>query len=370
MIKQISSLELYFLLKEFEILKDSRVDKVHHPQKNVLVFSFYKTNLGKKILQIDIGKALFLIEEKENYEETLGFGMLLRKHIGGYFLYCIEQIKPERILKLSFKSKDNKKILYIEFFGKGNAVLCDENNSIINSLEHHDFKSRAIRPKLNYIYPIMKYNFFELSKEGLSDLLKNSKKESLVACLAVELGLGGLYSEEICLLSCIGKNQAPKHIDERGIELILSSIKQTLNKKISAQVIFKDDRLIDVAPFELRFYDKYAKKNFQSFYQALEFFYSQFKEVKESEFERKLRILERIIEEQKLAIEELKKEEKELRENGELIYHKYNLIKEILEELNKAGKKYNWKEIKERLKGHKIIKEVNDKDRKVLIEVG
>lgn len=367
--KQISSLELHFILKELEVLKDSRVNKIYHPQKNLLVFSFYKTNSGKKILQIDIGKTMFLIEEKENHYETLGFGMLLRKHLDGCFLYNIEQIKPERIVKLSLKSKDSKKFLYIEFFGKGNAILCDENNLIINSLEHHDFKGRAIMPKLKYSYPVMKYNFFELAKEELSDLLKNSKKETLVTCLAVELGLGGLYSEEICLLSYIDKNQNPKHIDERGIELVLNSIKQMLNKKISAQAIFRDDSLVDFAPFELRFYDKCGKKKFQSFNEALEFFYSQFKEVKESEFERKLRSLQRIAEEQKLAIEELKKEEKELREKGELIYHKYSLIKEILEELGKASKKYSWKEIKERLKGHNVIKEVNEKDRKILIEV-
>lgn len=367
--RQISSLELYFLLKELEVLKDSRADKIYHPQKNVLVFSFYKTNLGKKLLHIDIGKAMFLIEEKENYEETLGFGMLLRKHLDGCFLYDIRQIKPERILKLSFKSKDNKKILYIEFFGKGNAILCDENNSIINSLEHHEFKDRAIKPKVKYTYPIMKYNFFELSKEELSDLLKNSKKDNLVTCLAVELGLGGLYSEEICVLSCTGKNQNPRYIDEKGVGLILNSIKQMLNKKISAQAIFRDDKLVDVAPFDLRFYDKCGKKIFQSFNETLGFFHSQFKEIKESEFERKLRSLQRITEEQKLAMEGLKIEENQLRKNGELIYHKYSLIKEILEELNKASKKYSWKEIKERLKGHNVIKEINEKDRKVVVEV-
>lgn len=114
--KQLSSLDINFLLKELEILKDSRVDKIYQPEKNTTIFSLYKTNVGKKILKINIGQSLFLIEEKESYEETLGFGMLLRKYLDGYFLYDIEQIKPERIVKLSFKIKDNKKNLYLEFF--------------------------------------------------------------------------------------------------------------------------------------------------------------------------------------------------------------------------------------------------------------
>ena len=58
-----------------------------------------------------------------------------------------------------------------------------------------------------------------------------------------------------------------------------------------------------------------------------------------------------------------------MRQKGELIYQNYQLIKEILDELNKASKKYSWKEIKEKLKGHKVIKEVNEKERKVIIEV-
>jgi len=65
----------------------------------------------------------------------------------------------------------------------------------------------------------------------------------------------------------------------------------------------------------------------------------------------------------------LKKEGHEARQKGELIYHNYSLIKEILEEINKASKKYSWKEIKEKLKEHKIIKEVNDKERKLIVEI-
>ena len=149
--KQLSSMDLHFLLKELEILKNSRVDKIYQPGKNTVVFSLYKTNAGKKLLKINIGQSIYF-DEKEDYEEVLGFGMLLRKHIDGYFLADIVQIKPERIAKFSFKSKDSVKYLYIELFGKGNAVLCDENNIIINSLEHHEFKDRTIKPKLKYKY--------------------------------------------------------------------------------------------------------------------------------------------------------------------------------------------------------------------------
>lgn len=367
--KQISSLELHFLLKELDVLKDSRIDKIYQPEKNVIVFSLYKANLGKKMLKIVVGKALFIFEEKENYAETLGFGMLLRKHLDGYFLQGIEQIKPERILRLSFKTKSDMKCLYLEFFGKGNTILCDEKNMIINSLEHHEFKERAIKPKNNYKYPVMQYNLFDIDKTQLIELFKNSKKDSLVISLAVELGFGGVYSEETCLLSNIDKNADPKNMDEKQIQSILTNIKKLIDKKIEPKAVFQDSNLIDAIPFDLEVYGKYDKQKFTAFNEALSFYYSHFREAEETEFDRKLRSLQRIVEEQKQAIEELKKEEKELREKGEFIYHKYNLVKEVLEEINKASKKYSWKEIKEKLKGHKVIKEINEKDRKVVVEI-
>ena len=369
--KQLSSLDLHFLIKELEVLKDSRIDKIYQPEKNLLVFSFYKTNSGKKLLRISIGQSICLADEKEDFGETLGFGMFLRKHLEGYFLSDIGQLKPERILKLTFKIKDSKKYLYLEFFGKGNAIFCDEHNVIHNVLEQHEFRERVVKPKLKYVYPIMNYNMFGLKEEDLENLFKNSRKESIVTALATELGLGGLYSEEACLLSDVDKNKSPKNISEKETLAILHSIKKIINKKIDAIVVLENSNVIDFAPFDLSFYsdEKYKKQKFLSFNEAVSFFYAQFKEAKETEFDKKLKALQRIIGEQKAAIERLKEEEKESREKGELIYHKYGLINEVLDEINKASKKYSWKEIKEKLKEHKIVKEVNEKERKVVVEI-
>ena len=366
--KQLSSLELHFLVKELEILKGSRIDKIYQPEKNTIIFSFYKTNVGKKILKIDIGKYLALAEEKEA-GDTLGFGMLLRKHLDGFFIFDIEQVKPERIAKFSFKAKDDVKYLYVEFFGKGNAILCDEHNVIINALEHHEFRERVVKPRLKYVYPVMGCNVFDLDNQKLKNMFQESKKDSVIVSLATELGLGGLYSEEICLSASFDKNKNPKNADDKDVGSVVSSIKKILGRNIGAKVIFKESKPIDVMPFEIEFYKNYESRPFETFSKALNYFYSQFEEVKESAYDKKIKELTRIIEQQENAIKELKKEELELREKGEMIYHKYTLIKEVLDELNKASKKHSWKEIKEKLKDHKMIKEINEKEKKVVVEV-
>lgn len=368
--KQLSSIDLHFLLEELNILKNSRIDKIYQPEKDVIIFSLYKTNAGKKLLKIEIGRSIFIAEEKEDYGEILGFGMLLRKHIDGYFLSGIEQLKPERILKFSFEIKDTKKYLYLEFFGKGNAILCDEHNVIINALDHHEFRERVVKPRLKYVYPVMSYNLFDLKKEDLANLFKNSKKDSIIVSLATELGLGGLYSEEVCLLSNIDKSIKPQNINEKQTHSILNSIKKIINQKIDAEVIFDENsNVIDVTPFDLKYYENHKKREFGTLSEAVSFFFSQFKGIKETVADKKIKELQRIIETQKQTMQELKKEEHESRQKGEAIYQNYQLIKEIIDEINKASKKYSWKEIKEKLKGHKIIKEVNEKERKIVVEI-
>lgn len=369
--RQLSGIDLHFITEELNQLNGSRIDKIYHTEQDLLVFSLYKTNAGKNILKINIGQSISMADEKEDAEKTLGFGMFLRKHLDGYFLIDIWQLKPERILKLTFESKEDKKYLYLEFFGKGNAILCNEHDVILNALEHHDFRERSVKPKLKYVYPIMSYNLFDLKENDLTQILGNSKKDSIITSLATELGLGGLYAEEVCLQSGIDKNLNPKNINEKQIQTIPTIIKKIINHKIDAKIILENGSVIDFTPFDFLFYsdEKYGKKNFATFNEAVNYFYSQFKEVKETEYDRKAKSLQRIIAQQKQAVEELRKEEAESRQKAEAIYHNYQLIKEVLEELNKASKKYSWKDIKEKLKGHKVIKEVNEKDRKVVVEV-
>ena len=369
--KQISSLDLHFLVKELKELEGSRADRIYSSGKEEIYIQLHKSNVGKKIIRILIGKAIFAAEAKSIDEAPSGFCMLLRKHLEGKFFDSIGQLEPERILKLAFKSKEESRTLYIEFFGKGNVVLCNEEGIILDSLIHHQFKDRNVAPKEKYLYPIMAYNFLDITEKKLSELFKNSKKDKLVTSLAVELGLGGVYSEEICLLLEIDKNTKPADVPQQKIKKFLAIIKKLIKSKVKAQIVYKDKSAVDVIDIELDFYKYYEKKEFSSFSAALEHYFTHDAQLvkKESPYTKKINEVMRIIGGQETAIKEMQAKEEEIRKNGEAIYNNYGLIKEILAELNKAKGKYSWEEIKEKLKGHKIVKEVNAKERKVVIEI-
>ena len=59
----------------------------------------------------------------------------------------------------------------------------------------------------------------------------------------------------------------------------------------------------------------------------------------------------------------------EQQRKGETIYEHYQELKEILEEINKARKKFSLQEIKEKLKGHAVIKDVNPKSGEIVVEI-
>ncbi len=369
--KQLASLEIHYIVQELQALINSRVDKIYHSKNEELIIQFYVQNIGKKILKILPGKNLYLTEIKEDHEEPSAFCMFLRKHLGNSRIKQIRQIKPERIVELVFEKAGKKSILIVEFLTKGNIVFCDENYTIINALEFVDFSTRSIRPKVKYEHPKMEYNFFKITKENLSKLLKKTKKENIVKCLAVDLGLEGIYSEEVCLLSNINKNKESKKLSDKEINTIIKSIKNLINKKTNPLINYKNNEAIDVFPFKLEFYKDLEEKKFSLFNEALDYYFS--KEVKAekkpTKYDKDMEKIKRIIEEQKLTIENLKKSEKKNREKGELIYNNYKLIEEILKEVNKASEKHSWKEIKEKLKGHKVVRDIDIKEKKVTINI-
>ena len=316
-------------------------------------------NKGKKLLRIS-GNFIYLTKEKGKYDSPTGFCMFLRKKLTSGRIREVKQIDSERVVNIEIETKDEKFNLIVELFGKGNLILLKD-NKILSAIEYKKWKDRTIKPNELYKSPRREYNFFKLTEKTLKELLGKSNKENLVKSLALELGLGGIYSEEICLRLNIDKNNKPSQV--KDIKKILKEIKKITKEKISAQVVKGD-----IIPFNLKVYEKEKKELFKSYNEALDYVLS--KQVIQPQMENKeITKLKRIIVDQEKTIKKLKNSEKENKEKGETIYNNYQIIKEILLELKKARKKFSFKEIKEKLKKHEVVKEVNSKEKSVIVEI-
>ncbi len=365
----LASLEIHSLVDEFGFLAGGRVDNIYHTKKGELILQLYSSGEGKQILRIISGKLIYLASSKELAEEPSGFCMFLRKHLGNSRLKSVKQIGSERIVEFVFEKEDRKKLI-VELFGKGNILLCDKDDIILSALVYHRWKDREIRAKARYSYPKMEYNFFILELSDLEGLFKKTDKD-LVKCLAAELGLGGAYSEEVCLLSKVDKHTIPSGLEEKEIKNILESINGLINNKIKPLIVYQDKEVKDIVPFELEIYTGLEKKEFKKYNEAFDYYFlKEFKEERpKSKNEQEIEKLRRRMEQQEQTIKGLMDRETREREIADLIYQNYELINGVLEEMKKAAKKYDWKEIEKRLEGHGLVKAVNSKDKTIDIKL-
>jgi len=366
---QISSIELHFLVRELQELIDGKVDKIYHPSREEVVFAVHLPNKGKKILKVVAGKAIYLSESREPAEEPTNFCIFLRKHLSNARIREISQLEPERIVKMVFEKKDGKENLVIELFGRGNVILADSDDAILAAIDYHKFKGRTIRPREKYIYPKKEISIFSLEHKGLKEALEKTEKDSTATFLAVDLGIGGIFSEEICLVAGIDKSKKPGDLSAEEQKKILSALHGILRKKPEPCIVRKEGKIIDAVPVRLGIYRDADLEEVESFSLGIAKLFSEASSQKLSPKEKEMERLQRILSSQEEKIKELESAEAENREKAELVFQNYPLIGSILKELRSIEKKHSWHEIKEKLKGHKLIKDVDVKEKKVVLEI-
>ncbi len=361
---QLASLEVAAIIKELQFLIGGKIDKIFQPVSNELLLQLHVSNHGKQLLKIIAGKAIYLTKHKTNAEKPPGFCMYLRKYLTNSRIREVNQLDFERIVEIKLETKEKKYSLVFEIFGKGNILLL-EDGIILSATDYKKWKDRTVKPKEKYIYPKQEYNFLKLKEVDLIRLFDNTEKESIVKAMALSLGLGGIYAEEICLLANVDKNIIPKKF--KKIKELFDAIKKLRKLDIDANIV---DNGKDIVPMKLL---KYADKNHQGFETYSDAIDSVFSEVKKDAVKKvenkEIAKYERMVDSQNKNIRKLEKDEELNRKKADLIYSHYPLISEVLEELDKASKKLSMKEIKKKLKDHKLIKELNTKDKTVVVDI-
>jgi predicted ribosome quality control (RQC) complex YloA/Tae2 family protein len=367
--KSLSSIELHHMIGELKALEGSRVDNIYQKGKEEFIFQLFKSNEGKKLLRAIVGKSIFLTLLKEDMESDSGFCMLLRKHLEGSFLEKIEQIEPERIARMAFRAKEKTFHLYIELFGKGNVILCDEGAIIIDSLHHLEFKDRKVGPKSPYKHPTQQYNLFSIDKEFLASALASSTRDSLVKCLAIDLGMGGMYAEEACLAAGIDKSVKSNELSLSQQGALLKSILGIINHPLEPLIILESGEIEDVLSYPLHSLSSHEHKSFPSFSEAVDYYMQHASPDISTSHDAKVESLKKIIEQQEKNIIVLEQEEGEQRAKAEALYSNYVQLDALLKELKAISQKHSWQDIREKLSGHALIKDVNPKEKTISIEL-
>jgi len=365
----LTSIELKQIINELKYIEGGRIDKIYHPSKKHLILQLHVPGKGKAIIRVIVGKLMFKTEIKPEAKEPDSFCLFLRKQLGNARIAKIEQIDNERIVSIEFDSKV-KKVMYIEFFGRGNIILCNSEDKIINVEEKQVWKDRTLKKDEIYRCPKKEYDFSTVNWEQLKWLSESLKKD-IVKIIAVELGLGGVYAEEVCAVSGVKKEK--KQLAEEEAKNIIKTIVKVTKRKTEPVIVIKNGEVKDVVLFPLTVYKEFEQQKIPTYNEAIDKIYSEqllyFEEMEKMEkYNEKVKKAEKIVEEQKKKIKELKQKYEQNQKVAGKIYENYQTVSEVLEELRKVKKKFSIEEINKRLKGHKIVKKVT-KDWKIVIEL-
>ena len=352
---ELSALDLHYLVKELQFLINGKISKVYG-EKNKFLIQMHVPTKGKQMLYIELPKLMYLTEQKPSFEETKGFAKQLRTKLGNAKIKSVKQKDFERILEITVEKEEKLKLI-IELFSKGNIILVDKDNNILAVQQVQRWKARTLKPKEEYKYPDPTTNTPELSEKEFEQLRKTTNKESIVKFLATELSLGGFYAEETCHIIGADKNQKPTLA--KGV---YQAVKKLLRKKIKPTLYEKE-----VLPFESERLEK--GKSYETFNQAIQSKFSKTIDTKEKQqqiqYQQKLDSIKRVIKEQENAVNQLEKEINDNTEKAELIYNKYQEVNDFLEKLKELKSKGKLAEAKK----HKPIKEINQKEKYVVVEI-
>ncbi len=333
---QMSCIDLYFMVKEFKDFEGSKVTKIYDEEdqdnRKTLIFQLHKSSHGKQLLKIKCPNYLFLADDKEAADEPSDFVMFLRKKLSGSKMKSIVQLGFERILKIDFENYNfGNYSLYVEFFSKGNIILT-ENNLILVASEYKKWSDRTIRPRENYKFPGKDKYIIDFSESEFYDKLKESNKE-VVKSLASDLGLGGMYSEELCLRANIEKSS--RDITNEESRKIYKEFFNLLAEPIRSRVYLENSLVVAISPVPLEKFKDFESQEYGSFSHAIGLFS---KVLKIEKKDPKILKIENIIQSQILTIKEMEESSRLEQLKGEYLYENYQKISMIMEHLKTLRK--------------------------------
>lgn len=188
----------------------ARVEKIHQPSKEELVFSLRSREGAKKLLvsaRADSARIHFTEFPPENPAKPPMLCMLFRKHLLSAKITDIEQDGLERILTIGFDSTNELGdpvhfSLIVEIMGRySNVILVDENGIVVDALKRVDEEKsqvRTILPGEKYVSPPAqdKMNIFDDDETLIENRIRESRKTMPKAFQDAVMGVSPIVCRE------------------------------------------------------------------------------------------------------------------------------------------------------------------------------
>ena len=239
----------FLVSKVNELLTGAKVDKIHQPSKNELVFIMRtRGGMHKLYFSADANSPRFAVTESvpENPQTPPMLCMLFRKRLVGATLSGVEQFGLDRTAFFNFDATNEigdrvKLTLAVEIMAQhSNVILFDSDNRIVDALRRVDAEKssyRLVLPGAQYKLPPAQEKLDIKNEEPqriCRDILalENSKLSSAV--LKTVQGVSPLLAREVAFRVCG---------DDKGVGELTTEEKMSLLCEISAlkSIVIKNE---------------------------------------------------------------------------------------------------------------------------------
>lgn len=274
-------------------LTGGRVDKIHQPDKNEIVMSIRSKGENLKLLITAAGSSprlhLTSITRKNPMEPPM-FCMLLRKHLTGARITSLRQINFDRIVEISFESRDElgtlaNKSLIVEIMGKhSNIIFVNEGNTIIDSLIRVTPQVSSVRqvyPGLSYKAPpgSDKLNPLAADRQSFMEELESTNRGIFIFDFFYKnfTGFSPFISREICWLANLNESTCLGELSHEKKEELwdaFSKIRDRINENdFSFNIYYDENKIYGFYCLEVEYLKDFGKKSFPSSGDLLDEYY-------------------------------------------------------------------------------------------------
>ncbi|MFB6141406.1 MAG: ribosome rescue protein RqcH [Halosimplex sp.] len=384
--RELTSVDLAALSGELAAYEGAGVGKVYlYPDRDILRFRMRHYDLGRTELLVEVGEYKRVNVADPDHvpqapERPPNFAMMLRNRLQGAELTDVSQFEFDRILELTFERDEETTRVVAELFGDGNVAVLDGTGEVIDCLETVRLKSRTVAPGAQYEFPSARFNPLGVDYDAFEARMRDSDSD-LVRTLATQLNFGGLYGEELCTLAGVDYNVPIEEATGDQLRALYDAVRRLAERladsDLDPRVYYEladpdaedptdeggeiDGRRVDVTPVPLAEYDSLYGEPFDSFNAALDDYFTFASDEDDQggeaaggspqrpDFESEIAKQERIIEQQRGAIEDFEAQAERERANAELLYARYDLVDDILSTIQGArADDRSWDDIEER----------------------
>lgn len=200
------------IVQELQVLVGSRINKIHQPTENDIVFQIRAQRDNRKLLlsaNPTYPRVQFTEQSFMNPQEAPMFCMLMRKHCESGILESIEQVGMERIIHMNVRQRDelgdvSLKRIVIELMGRhSNIVIVDPSSGNILDGIHHVTPAissyRVIMPGFQYQEPPQqnKLNPLETTAAQFGEAFATNEDTASRWIVQTFTGISPLIADEI-----------------------------------------------------------------------------------------------------------------------------------------------------------------------------